>query len=156
VGGVIGGIALIGIIIVSIVYIRRQRNESPYAASSACAAPPGPLVVDVSLQSPIEHEGKKALSDDGTLVSSTMPDSPVASTRVYVRVFVGFSYYCSFMRVFFLYSQNSNIATTLPEPQDDQYSPKIPNKAIFGQHQGSGNSLPLQASRPQYHGLPNV
>ena len=93
VGGVIGGIALVGIIIVCIVYTRRRRNGSPpYAASSACAVPPAPFVVDVSPQSPIEHEGKKALSDDGTLVSSIMPDSPVSPTRVYVRVFVPLSH----------------------------------------------------------------
>jgi len=124
VGGVVGGIALIGIVIVSIVYIRRQRNDSPYATSSAYIAPSTLFVADVSqqsptvqvsqqspivqvppqsptehvslksptehvsLQSPTEHEGKKALSDDGTLVSSDMPESPVISPMVYVRVFV--------------------------------------------------------------------
>lgn len=43
-----------------------------------------------------------------------------------------------------------------PEPQNDPYAPNIPNTAIFGQHQGSRDNLPFQASRPQYHGLPNV
>ena len=88
VGGVVGGIALIGIVIASIVYIRRWRNESPYATSSAYVAPDTPFVVDVSQQSPTEHEGEKALSDDGTLASSSMPDSPATSMKVYVRVFV--------------------------------------------------------------------
>jgi hypothetical protein len=92
VGGVIGGIALIGIIIITIVYIRRQRNESPCAASSAWATPSAPLVVDVLPQSPTEYEGKKALSDDGTFASSFLPGSPVTSVRAYVRVLVPLSY----------------------------------------------------------------
>jgi hypothetical protein len=94
VGGVVGGIAVIGIVIVSVVYIRRRRNESPYAKSSAYVAPSAPFVVDFSQQSltvpvseksPTENEGEKALSDDETLVSNA-PDSPVILPTVYVRV----------------------------------------------------------------------
>ena len=91
VGGVVVGIALIGTVIASIVYIRRLRNESPYATSSAYVAPDTPFVVDVSQQSPTEHEGEKESSDDGTLTSSSMPDSPATSMKVYVRVLVPLS-----------------------------------------------------------------
>ena len=47
---------------------------------------------------------------------------------------------------------------TSPEPQDESYSPNISPRVIFGQHQGTANTLPnIRASRPLgYSGLPSV
>jgi len=142
VGGVVGGIALIGIVIVSIVYIRRQRSESPYATSSAYVAPDTPFVVDasqqsptvqisqqspivqVSPQSPTEDEGKKALSDDGTLASSYMLDSPVISSTVYVRVFVPVA----------LILVRDISPPVLPELGYGNYASRAPNRYICPEH----------------------
>jgi len=109
VGGVVAAVAIIAIVILGIIYLRRRRHRnSPYAASSVTAPPSAPLVLDGGL--PTHIGGRKAMSEDGTIASSSMPpDSPVTATsmRIYVRTSCLYVAFVLVHLFFFLYYAES-------------------------------------------------
>jgi hypothetical protein len=100
VGGVVGGVAAISIAVALIFfYLRRRRSRAPAAAPGAGASQP-----------PID-EIKQPLTEGGTNTGSSLPGTPGAPMRLYVRVFIPNppprSFVCSshaFLPVFFWYA----------------------------------------------------
>ena len=84
VGGVVGGVAAISIAVAVIFfYLRRRRSRAPSAAAPGVGASQPPM-----------DEIKQPLTDEGTNTgsslpgTSSMPGTPGAPMRLYVRVFI--------------------------------------------------------------------
>jgi len=130
VGGAVAGVAVIGVVILVIVYLRRrQLSNSPYGVPSVNVPPAAPLAYQGDLQTP--NEPRRAMSEEGTVASSSPPHSPVNSGS---------------MRVY-----DPSDPTTFPDMSAVQYAPNIAPQVIFG---GSKSTVATQPSVPQYHGLP--
>jgi len=141
VGGVVGGVAVIALAAIAIVFFLRRR-------SSDAPAPAAPPIVG-AFQPPMDEIQQPLTMDDGYTVSSSipgtigssMPGTPVAPMRIY----------------------DPNDPSTFPGYQASEYqgvpqTPAMPSQGPVPSLNGTGNSLAtMQTSRPQgYHGLPTV
>jgi hypothetical protein len=150
VGGVVGvaGISIIAAVI--FFYLRRRRSRARSAATPGFGASQPPI--DETKQ-PLTEEGINTVSSlPGT---SSMPGTPGAPMRLYVRAFIPDSPPCTlcahhacFLPFFFFDTQDPNDPTTFPGALQPPAGP-VPSQ------NGTGNTM--QTSRPQgYHGLPAV
>jgi hypothetical protein len=141
VGGAVGGAAVIALIVLGIVFLRRPRQSqvAPSAAFMVEAARPF-------------NEPPQPPSTVTTPAPSSVPDTPVSTMRLYVRTFVILVGSCSLT---FLYTQNPDDSSTYPGYPEAQYVPDVPP---LPQNNGNGNTLAnMQMSRPgAYNGLPTV
>ena len=155
VGGVVGGVAAIAIIAAVIFfYLRRRRSRARSAVTPGVGASQAHM-----------DETKQPLTEEGTTSGSpppgtSMPGTPGAPMRFYVRVFMPdfpprscVFITCAFL-LFFIDAQDPNDPTTFPGPLQSPLAPQ----GTVPSHSGTGTSLPtMQTSRPQgYHGLPVV
>ena len=158
-----GGVAVIALAGVAIgFFLRRRRSEAP--------APVASPVVD-AFQPPMDEVQQPLTMDDGYTASSipgtigsSMPGTPLAPMRIYVRASCPIIHRASMCahRMRFL-TQNPDDPSTFPVYQGPGYqgvpqTPATPPQGPVPSLNGTGNYLAtMQTSRPQgYHGLPTV
>lgn len=104
-----------------IVYLRRKRNAgSSYAASSITAAPTWPPMFDGASQT--QSRARKALSEAGTIASSSMPER-TTPMGVYVRVFRAFV-------AFVLETFSCTIRTRIMRPRCQRFKIRRPHTSL--------------------------
>ena len=106
VAGIVGGVAVITIAAVVIFFLRRQRARASSDRFAAITEDSTRFAVGGAPQP--KNQGRNTLSDDVTLGSSTMPDSPTTPMGVYVSEVVP-----SFPTFLFMFC----FCLVLPEPK---------------------------------------
>lgn len=160
-----GGVVVIGAIAAIAIGLSLRSRRS------GAQAPVAPPVVGASqppmdeIQQPLTmDDGYPASSISGT-IGSSMPGTPVAPMRFYVRVSCQVTRRASMcahrmrflIHSFFFDAQNPNDPSTFPGYQGVPQTPATPQGPVPSLN-GTGNSLAtMQTSQPQgYHGLPTV